>query len=143
MVQTDASRAAVCACVRACVRACVFPQHLLKHEGELHAVSGDAAGVQETVQLEIKLPAGVAFVCAGREPESTVNVGGQRPSGQLGAVKVTSGGGGGCYLSNLASTSATTARLSIAFSVLWLRSNRANMFLLSSMARPRISFSTT
>lgn len=47
------------------------------------------------------------------------------------------------YLSNLAKTSATMMRLSMALSTCLLRSKRANMFRLSSMASPRISFSTT
>ncbi|KAL0628763.1 putative uncharacterized protein C8orf44 [Plecturocebus cupreus] len=51
--------------------------------------------------------------------------------------------GEGTYFSNFAKTSATTVRLSMALSTWPLYSNKANMFLLSSMARPRISFSTT
>lgn len=47
------------------------------------------------------------------------------------------------YLSNLARTSATITLLSRARSVKPLCSNRENRFLLSSMARPLISFSTT
>lgn len=47
------------------------------------------------------------------------------------------------YLSNLARTSATITLLSRARSVKLLCSNRENKFLLSSMARPLISFSTT
>ena len=47
------------------------------------------------------------------------------------------------YFSNLASTSATTARPSMALSTLSLCSNRANMFLLPSIARPQVSFFTT
>lgn len=51
--------------------------------------------------------------------------------------------GEGTYFSNFANTSATMVRLSMALSTCPLYSNKANMFLLSSMARPRISFSTT
>lgn len=56
----------------------------------------------------------------------------------------TSGDGRwGTHLSNLARTSATMVRLSMALCTRPLCSKSANMFLLSSMARPRISFSTT
>lgn len=47
------------------------------------------------------------------------------------------------YFSNFARTSATIVRLSMALSTCPLYSNKANIFLLSSMARPRINFSTT
>lgn len=41
--------------------------HLFKHEGELHAVLRNAVRVQEAVQFEVQLPAGVAFVRARRK----------------------------------------------------------------------------
>lgn len=47
------------------------------------------------------------------------------------------------YLSNLAKISATITRLSTARSTCWLCSKRANILRLSSIAKPRISFSTT
>lgn len=47
------------------------------------------------------------------------------------------------HFSNFAKTSATMVLLSIALSVVPLYSNKANIFLLSSMAKPRINFSTT
>lgn len=47
------------------------------------------------------------------------------------------------YLSNLAKMSATITRLSTARSTCWLCSKRANILRLSSIAKPRISFSTT
>lgn len=47
------------------------------------------------------------------------------------------------YLSNLAKMSATITRLSTARSTCWLCSKSANIFRLSSIASPRISFSTT
>ncbi len=39
--------------------------YLFEHEGELHAVFGNVFCVQEAVELKVKLPAGVLFVCAG------------------------------------------------------------------------------
>ncbi len=47
------------------------------------------------------------------------------------------------YLSNFASTSATITRLSMARLSTLLCSNKENIFLLFSIARPRINFSTT
>ena len=41
-----------------------FGPHLLEHEGELHAVPGNAVGVQEAVQLEVEPPAGGLGVLA-------------------------------------------------------------------------------
>lgn len=59
-LQTD-RRMSVCVCLQV-GRVCV--QHLFKHEGELHAVSGDAVCVQEAVEFEVEPPAGAAFVGA-------------------------------------------------------------------------------